>query len=373
MNRSRSAIQRAFTLLALAAIVAFTAAPRPAPAVASGADAAIAPALVASAAPPAGPAAQGSTVRFGSPQAISDAGVFIGREYGYFREQGLDVETIPFQSGPNTIPALASGDIETAGGTISVALLNALERGITIKLVADKGTSRPGFEFVQVPVRRDLLESGAVRTIADLRGRHVAVASLQSGAESLVAHVLARGGLSINDVDLTPLGYSDMVVALGNNAIDAANLIEPSLSAAFDRGLAASWDPGSSSAAFGGVYQAATIAYSGQFAAQSDLARRWMVAYLRGVRAYNDAFVKGVGRDAVVRILTENTGVKDPAVYDRMNMAGLDPDGRIARQSLQLDMDYFRQKGYYTGPITLNEVIDTSFARSAVQQLGPYQ
>ncbi|HEY7060654.1 MAG TPA: ABC transporter substrate-binding protein [Chloroflexota bacterium] len=363
--------QRISTILVLVAAISIGVAPRPAPAAASGA--ATAALAAASGAAPAAPTPQLTTARFGSPQAISDAGVFIARERGYFRDQGLEVDLIPFQSGPNTIPALASGDLETAGGTISVALLNALERDIYIPMVADKGTSRPGFEFVQVPVRRDLLESGTVRTIADLRGRHVAVASLQSGAESLVAHVLGRGGLDIGDVDLVPLGYGDMVVAFGNGAVDAANVIEPSLSAALDRGLAASWEPGYSSAAFGGVYQAATIVYAGQFAAQTDLARRWMVAYLRGVRDYNDAFVKNQGRADVVRILTENTGVKDPAIYDRMNMAGLDPDGHIARQSLQLDMDYFRQKGYYTGPVTLDQVMDSSFADYAVQQLGPYR
>ena len=54
-------------------------------------------------------------------------------------------------------------------------------------------------------------------------------------------------------------------------------------------------------------------------------------------------------------------------------MAGLDPDGLLARQSLQLDMDYFRQMGYYTGPVTLNDLLETSFAQSAAQQLGPYQ
>ena len=359
MNSPTPGVQRVFAFLVLTAAVGLVAVPAPAPAAATAA--------------PAAPAPQLSPVRFGSPQAISDAGVFIGRERGYFRELGLEVETVPFQSGPNTIPALAAGDLETAGGTISVALLNALERGIQIKMVADKGTSRPGFEFVQVPVRRDLLESGAVRDIADLRGRHVAVASLQSGAESLVAHVLARGGLSITDVDLQPLGYSDMVVAFSNGAIDSANIIEPSLSAAIDRGLAATWEPGRSSTAFGGVYQAATVVISGQFAAQTDVARRFLVGYLKGVRVYNDAFVKGEGRGEVVRILTESTAVRDPAAYERMNMAGLDPDGRIARQSLQLDMDYFHQMGYYTGPVTLNDLIDMSFAEYAAQQLGPYR
>jgi NitT/TauT family transport system substrate-binding protein len=112
---------------------------------------------------------------------------------------------------------------------------------------------------------------------------------------------------------------------------------------------------------------------SGRFAAQTDLARRFLIAYIKGVRVYNDAFVKGEGRPEVVRSLIENTAVKDPGAYERMNMAGLDPNGRIARQSLQLDVDYFRQKGYYTGPVTLDDLMDTSFAEYAVQQLGPYQ
>src|SRR4051812_28846606 len=67
---------------------------------------------------PMAPAAQLTTVRFGSPQSISDAGIFIARVRGYFREQGLDVDVVPFQSGPDTIPAMASGDIEVAGGTL---------------------------------------------------------------------------------------------------------------------------------------------------------------------------------------------------------------------------------------------------------------
>jgi ABC-type nitrate/sulfonate/bicarbonate transport system substrate-binding protein len=156
MSRRATVVQRVFLLLVLVATVGFTAPPQPPLVMANG------EALQ--------PVPQLRTVRFGSPQALSDAGVFIGRERGYFRDLGLDVELVPFQSGPNTIPALASGDLETAGGTISVALLNALERGIQIKMVADKGTSRPNFEFVQVPVRRSLLDSGEVRSVPDLRG-----------------------------------------------------------------------------------------------------------------------------------------------------------------------------------------------------------
>src|SRR5207302_10112253 len=61
------------------------------------------------------PAPQLTMVRFGSPQSISDAGVFVARERGYFRDQGIEVEVIPFQSGPNTIAPLAAGELDVAG------------------------------------------------------------------------------------------------------------------------------------------------------------------------------------------------------------------------------------------------------------------
>jgi hypothetical protein len=56
-----------------------------------------------------------------------------------------------------------------------------------------------------------------------------------------------------------------------------------------------------------------------------------------------------------------------------MQIGGLDPDGRIARDSPRLDLDFFRQQGYYTGPLTFDDLTDTSFVEYAAQQLGPYR
>jgi NitT/TauT family transport system substrate-binding protein len=339
-----------------------------APAVLAGAPATLAGAPVADLA-----AQQPALIRIGTASGISDSGVLIARARGYFRDQGLNVELVPVQSAPETIPALASGDLEAAGGTMSTALFNAIDRGLALKMIADKGSSRPGFEYSQVGIRRDLLDSGAVRDVADLRGRKIGVASERSSVESLVAQVFKPGGLTVADVDLTVLGYPEGVVALSNNAIDAASTIEPMMSVGFAQGVSGTWQPGWSSTAYGGVYQAGTLVISPRFAAQADPVRRFLVAYLRGVRDYNDAFARGIGRPEMIALLTDQTTVKDPAAYDRMQMAGLDPDGRIARQALQIDLDYFRQMGYYTGPLNLNDVIDDSYLEAALREVGPYQ
>jgi NitT/TauT family transport system substrate-binding protein len=344
---------------------------RPMPAAASG-QPADSPAM-ASGQPATGPVPQLTQVHFGSPLSISDAGVFFGRARGFFQAQGIDVDILPFQSGNDIIAPMASGDLQVAGGGLSLAVLNAADRGIHIRAVADKGSARPGFQFTQFPVRRDLLESGAVRTVADLRGRQVGVSTLRASGEAIVGHVLEQAGLNVDDVNLVPMGYPDMVVALGNGALDAAILIEPSLGAAYARGVIGSWEPGMISGAFGGNYQAALLWFSEQLAGQPDLARRFMTAYLEGVRVYNDAFVKGEGRDEAVRILIDSTQIKDPAAYDQMQLAGLDPDGRIYRPSLQTELDYHRARGYYSGATTLDNLIDESFVQAAAQQLGPYR
>jgi NitT/TauT family transport system substrate-binding protein len=360
MSRRVTLVPRVVLFLVLVASLGVTTAPQP-------------PYVMASGASPADLTPQLRTVRFGSPGAISDAGVFIGRERGYFREQGLDVDFVPFQSGPDTMVPMAAGDLEVGSGNFGIVWLNAVERGVGIQAVADKGHSSPGFEFVQVPLRRDLADSGQVQTPADLRGRRIGMSVLRSGGEVVVADILRRGGMGVDDVDLVALGYPEMLAGLTNRALDAAVLIEPTLSAAVARGIVAPWEAGRASTVFGGAYQASLIFYAGQFAAQSDLAQRWMVAYLRGIRAYNDAFIRGEGRAEAVRLLTETTAIKDPAVYDQMQMAGLDPDGRINQESLRIELEYYRNRGYYTGPVTLDRVIDPSFAETAARQLGPYR
>jgi NitT/TauT family transport system substrate-binding protein len=337
------------------------------------AAAASAPAVNVGAAAAALPPAQTVPLRYASPGAITDAGLFIARARGYFAQQGIDLEMVPFQTGPDAIPMMAAGELDSAAGTHSIALLNAAERGLGVRIVAGKGVSRPGYEFTRIVVRRDLVDSGAVRDVADLRGRRMGIAALRSGAEALLSRMLAGGGLSVNDVELTALGFPDMVPAFANGAIDGANMIEPVLSQALDRGVATAWEPGSASALYGGVYQAGIMLFAPRLAAQTDLARRFMIAYLQGTRVYNDAFVKGQGRDDVVRILADQTTVRDPAAYDRMQMGWLDPDGAVARDTLRYDLEYFRQHGYYTGAVTFDDMIDTSFAEHAAQQLGPYR
>ena len=64
--------------------------------------------------------------------------------------------------------------------------------------------------------------------------------------------------------------------------------------------------------------QFSVILYGPQFVRDNpDAARRWMVAYLRGVRDYDNAIFKGLDKDEVVRLIMKQVTIRDASLFDR--------------------------------------------------------
>ncbi len=309
------------------------------------------------------PLGQMVPVRVGLLASISDSGVYIGLERGYYREQGLDLtaETVP---DPNTIVTLTStNQLDVGGSGVTANPFQAAVRGIPVKIVADKGQQRPGFGYYPLIVRQVLYDSGQLRSFADLRGRQVGKLSRCDSQDPQLERALERGGLTRDDVELRYMSFPDMNAALANGALDATWQVEPLATLAEDRGIARRLAGGDE------IYpnqQLAALYYSPDFAARTDQARRFMVAYVRSLRDYNDAFVKNVG-------LAKYTTVTDLALYDRLVPAGLDPDGRLNVPGIRDDVGLFVRLGCIQGePPDVGQVVDESFVNYALGVLGPY-
>jgi NitT/TauT family transport system substrate-binding protein len=338
------------------------------------AAAAVAPAPTApSAAPVAAPAARQplaprARVTFAHLGQASDAGVYIGLERGYFDEEGIDLETLFMDSGGRMVPSLAAGQLDAGGGAVSSALINAVSRDVPIKLIADKGSQRPGFGFKALSVRQELVDSGAVRTVADLRGRRLAVNTATSIDIYHLNGALRSGGLGVEDVTLEEITYPDQGAALANGAIDAAISIEP-IATALDRQRIAvklltleKTSP---------LSQDATIIYAPQFMRdQPEAAQRFLIAYLRGIRDYNRAFTTGEGRDEVIQILTKYTAVKDPAVFETMGLPGLNPNGYVNVENIRAAQEYWRSQNLVQTVVPPEQFIDNSYLEAALAMLG---
>jgi ABC-type nitrate/sulfonate/bicarbonate transport system substrate-binding protein len=162
-----------------------------------------------------------------------------------------------------------------------------------------------------------------------------------------------------------------MTPALNNRKVDIVLHNEPFMATTLEQGIAVKFR---SVDEFYPYMQFSVILYGPHFARDNpDAARRWMVAYLRGVRDYNDAILKGVNKEEIVRLIMRQVTIRDASLFDKMAPIGLDPDGKVNGEGVRSDMRWFVERGLVQSPPDLDRVLDSSYAEYAVSRLGPYQ
>ena len=171
------------------------------------------------------------------------------------------------------------------------------------------------------------------------------------------------------------LAFPQHVVALRNKAIDASITTDPSATVALKEGIAVSIMTDDKIIP---KHQIAVLLYSEDFALRRpEVAKRFMRAYLKAVRFYNDALkggrFAGPNADEVIAILTEATPIKDAAVHRAITPNGCDPNGAVDVPSLKNDLAFYREQGMINGAVTVDQVLDSSFAEAALKELGPYR
>jgi NitT/TauT family transport system substrate-binding protein len=313
-------------------------------------------------------------LKYGSIHSVgADSAVFAALDQGYFAEQGIDLEIVDFATAVDMIPALGTGQIETGAGITSAALWNAVTRGVAVKVVAGTSQSDPGPPAATVTafmVRKALVDSGKVKTMADIKGLNVVAPPPGNGVELLWSLIFKQAGLTRNDVNNVQLPITEVGAALTNGKVDVAATTEPSTTIVANQGAAVAllhdYD----------VYpnaQAGVLFYNPDFA-KSDLAVPYMTAFLKGARLYTDAFSKNIpeARTKVIDALAAHTALKDKALFEKMVVPRIDPNGPPNVKSLQDQQDYFVSAGEQPKPVDINAVVDLSFAKAAAAKLGSY-
>ena len=160
-------------------------------------------------------------VRFGilSPSAAT-VYFFLGVEKGIYRKHGLDLQPIAFQrGGPEVIAAAASGQLDI--GTLGTPILVGISRGIPIKVVGAPAVK--GQEFV-------LVGQNDVKSLEDLKGKQVGVASVGGGQSQALRFILAGKQLTTTDVQEIAYGSGgNGYAAFKSGQIGAAVLQEPNI------------------------------------------------------------------------------------------------------------------------------------------------
>ena len=161
--------------------------------------------------------AQLKKVRFSTTGiSISELPFKVAQLKGFWREEGLDVETILIR-GAVGMQALLGGSVDytsASGSTIAAAV-----RGLPVKLVFIS-SSKPQFELVSQP---------QIKSVQELKGKIVGISSRGGSNDLMMQMILQKNGLAPNK-DVTTLivgAQEETVIALRTGRIAAALLTPP--------------------------------------------------------------------------------------------------------------------------------------------------
>jgi ABC-type nitrate/sulfonate/bicarbonate transport system substrate-binding protein len=142
---------------------------------------------------------------------------YVAAEQGFFKEQGLNVETIQLSRPSEAVQALVGGSVNFAQVSAD-AFINAIDAGAKITIIG-QAVGDPAFSVVVQP---------ELKTWSDLKGKSVAVSAPKDGAAIVFRLMAQANGLKEGDYTFISVGITpNRYAALKNRSADAAILGQP--------------------------------------------------------------------------------------------------------------------------------------------------
>jgi len=308
-------------------------------------------------------------VRVGFIASLTESPEVLAEKRGYFAAEGLTPQFVGnFTNSGDALLALGSNQIDVFTGGLSPGVFNTIARGIKVEIVATGGGQAPGRDTLGLTVRKDLVDSGRYKTPADLKSMKIGDSAPYNVIHYMLYLALKQNGLTLNDIDLVSTGgLPNSVAALANKGVDAIVTVEPFISEPEAKGFGKvafrshDIDPSIP----GGVFMMAPDFRS----KNPEAAQRYVIAWLRGVRDYLDAFVKGKNKDETIKLLQENKIAYNPAA----EVPDFNPTGRFDVKGMQGLLDWYVQAKQVQNAPDLNTLVNFQLVDEAARRLGPYQ
>jgi NitT/TauT family transport system substrate-binding protein len=293
------------------------------------------------------------------------ATAYVAETRGIFEKYGLDVEFERVKSGTEAIAFLDQGSVDVGGISIVASLWTAWNRGLDIRIIAPGALDPMENGPTKLLVRKDLADSGEVKSIADLKGKRIGAAGGPgSGGEYFVSKALEQADLTIRDVELINVGNADMPAAMEAKSLDAVLLSSPYSDQVLAAGtgvvLAQDITPGLMTVAFVG---------SGKFIKERpEVAERFVTALAEATRLMQGEDY--LAPENIEAYLTYTASTEEairtgsPVIYDpniEIPVDGLADMERVHRENGRTE---------YEEPLELSKAIDDIFAKKAIETLG---
>ena len=153
---------------------------------------------------------------------VDDAPLYIARDRGLFRKQGLKVHVTTLTQSTQAIPGLLRGDIDIDAGGNYVSFFQAKAKGaIDLRVLAN--AFQCGKDVVPVLA----MPGSAIRRPADLAGKKIAVNLVNNVQTMLLNAVLRADGVDVSKIKYVQVPFPNMAAALEKGQVDAASAVEP--------------------------------------------------------------------------------------------------------------------------------------------------
>ncbi|MGX2993661.1 ABC transporter substrate-binding protein [Streptomyces sp. JNUCC 64] len=262
---------------------------------------------------------------------------FLAADKGYFEEQGVDVKLEPKGgSSGETYQLVSSGHVTAGGASWGAGLFNAVESGASLSVLG--GVSRVPEEGRDPSPLMVAEKAGKeIREIADLKGKKIGVPGPGGFGTYSVARALAKGGLTLKDVELTNISPPDTGAAFASGSLDAAWTIEPLSTALEDKKVARRLSEHHAA----GTELGAIVFNTAWAEDHEDEVVKFLTGYLKAARELADG---GWKDPANQRIIAKYTDLP----VDTLNRIGLtssDPGAAIDWDSVREQERFFRAQG----------------------------
>ncbi len=302
-------------------------------------------------------------LKIGYISAMYDAPILIAYEKGYFAAEGLDIDLMKMKNATDSLQALGVEALHATTSSSITPLFNARERGIPLTIVAGAGVHSKGRGVLSLVIRKDLVENGRYKSLADLKGMKI-VAPLHNPGQWMVVEAARRVGIAENQIDFVSLGYSNTIPAMSNKAVDGLVGNEPvgtRATADISAVPVLRMDEVAPMFPVGYVMVGSYLAR-----ANPEAARRFLIGYIKGVRDARDAF--GPERKDYAKIDTILTA------YDLLLPPGtilidLPADGAASFDNLDLFLDWQVREGSMSKKPDPRSALDDRFRMDALKAL----
>ena len=308
-----------------------------------------------------------TTIKVGLLRLSNSAPLFIGMDKGYFEAEGIKVEPVWFKAAQPIAVAIATGDIDVGATGLTAGLYNSIVQGMKISIVADKGREWPGYKLTALLVNTEQWKAG-VRDLKDLKGKRVGITQIGSTFHYMLGNILEKRGMPLSDVKVVPLGsLTSMRDVLISHQIESVFLNQPSVTAVEKAGT-------------GNVllwvgdhlpYQVAAIFYGEKFMKNRPVAISFMKGYIRSCRYYYDRALtrkEASSYQEILNLISKYTEEKTDAIA--LALPYNDRSGELFTEDIQKQLDWYYQNGMVSKKMSSSEMVDLSFWKEALQQLG---